>query len=139
MTRIVKIYARNISDFAFDGFHHIREVYIPSYIERIGDGAFRDCHEIRYVHFGGSSAQWHNIDIREGNEYLINAHIYYNDFPDESQPEIEISDISIEDFKYEYEYGEEFYAKLLVRYTDATEEIVEINEAEGFDSTKPGM
>lgn len=89
-----------IGDFAFSSCYSLTSVTIPdsvtsigcsafffcsglttvtmsASVKEIGDEAFCDCVSLKTVYYGGSTSQWASIDIRNDNDYLLNATIHY--------------------------------------------------------------
>ncbi|MBR6313434.1 MAG: leucine-rich repeat protein [Clostridia bacterium] len=60
----------------------LTSVMIPDSVTSIDAGAFSYCTALQDVYYGGSEAQWGEIQIDEsgeyGNESLLNANIHYN-------------------------------------------------------------
>ena len=58
------------------GIHAIEDcgaletVALPSSLQSIWDYAFEGCKDISTVYYSGSSDQWENIRIKQGNHYL---------------------------------------------------------------------
>lgn len=59
-----------IGDGAFSGCGNLQTVIIGKNVSEIGINAFRDCYNLRTVYCTGTSAQWQNTVIGEGNEML---------------------------------------------------------------------
>ena len=68
-----------ISEEAFLNCDNLRSVVMYDSIERIGDDAFAQCPNITSVRYYGTQEKWNEIDIREGNENLLNAAIEIKD------------------------------------------------------------
>ena len=55
------------------------EVFIPTSIKVIEEGAFYNCDNLTRVLFEGSEAQWENVQITpDANDNLISATVYFN-------------------------------------------------------------
>ena len=67
-----------IGTYAFAHCTNLTGVTIGNGAANIGDFAFVDCLSLKDVYYGGSEAQWNQIDIGAGNEYLLNAAIHFN-------------------------------------------------------------
>ncbi len=61
----------------FGGCTSLSSVRFSKNITQIEKWAFNDCENLTDVYFVGSSDDWDNIIIAEGNEYLNNANIHY--------------------------------------------------------------
>lgn len=62
---------------AFSSCVDLTKVTIPASVQSIAYNAFWGCASLKNVYFGGTQAQWENIEIGENNEYLENAQIHY--------------------------------------------------------------
>ena len=51
-------------------------IQIPQSVTIIGEGAFSQCDLLKEVYYYGSTDDWNNITIREGNDCLLNAQRY---------------------------------------------------------------
>lgn len=71
---------KTIGSYAFSQAN-VGNIYIPKSVERIENNAFSGCYDM-VVSYGGSQAQWKEIDIRYGNDYLEDAEIQYFMKPD---------------------------------------------------------
>ena len=67
-----------IEENAFYGCSDITCVIIPENIVYIKNNAFSGCSNIKYVFFKGTKAQWDDMLIYAGNDYLQNATIICN-------------------------------------------------------------
>lgn len=61
---------------AFASCRSLRAIVLPAGLTTIGDGAFDSDYLLTNVYFGGTETAWNNIQIRENNEYLLDANIY---------------------------------------------------------------
>ncbi len=69
----------SIMDNFFNGCVNLTSVTIPASVTSIQIWAFSDCVKLKDVYYGGSQAQWEQIEIDEpGNEALQSAVIHYN-------------------------------------------------------------
>ncbi len=62
----------------FYGASCIKTVFIPKSVIGIAANAFAGCGGIEKVVYEGSEAEWNDIAISSGNEYLVNAPRFYN-------------------------------------------------------------
>lgn len=53
-------------------------VYIPAEVTQIEECAFEECISLKDIYFGGNSDIWNSIIIASGNDYLLDASVYYN-------------------------------------------------------------
>lgn len=67
-----------IGDSAFSGCDALTSITIPDSVTKIGSWAFGACTALSTVYYGGSEAQWNNIDIGYYNSPLTGANIIYN-------------------------------------------------------------
>ena len=67
----------SIGGSAFSGCSGLTSVGIPASVTSIESYAFDDCCNLKKVYYGGSEAEWKNIDISHGNSYLTNAEFIY--------------------------------------------------------------
>jgi len=79
-----------IDEGAFYDCTALSSITIPTSVTTINDGAFYGCTALSDVYYGGTEAEWNNIDIIEseyGNECLTNATIHFTepDVPDEPE------------------------------------------------------
>jgi len=57
--------------------YNLESVLIPKTIISIGNSAFSKCFSLTDVYYGGTEAEWNNIDVEYANDYLTNATIHY--------------------------------------------------------------
>ena len=67
----------SIGDVAFSGCSNLKRVTISDSVKNIGDYAFYVCDSLTTVEYGGSKADWEEINIGVLNENLTNATIHY--------------------------------------------------------------
>ena len=58
-------------------FSDLVTIHLPSSITMIGQEATAGCASLMDVYFDGSAADWSNVTIESGNDYLLNAAIHY--------------------------------------------------------------
>lgn len=51
---------------------------IPNSVTSIGNSAFSGCDNLKNIYYKGSQEEWNKINIRDNNNNLTNATIYYN-------------------------------------------------------------
>ena len=66
-----------IPDFSFS-ISGISNITIPDTVEKIGRYAFQNCTNLKDIYYEGTESDWKKISVDEGNEYLLNATIHYN-------------------------------------------------------------
>ncbi len=66
-----------IDNYAFNSCSNVTTITIPETLTRIGEWAFSGCENLKRVCYEGTQAQWSNISIEAGNEYLKNAALFY--------------------------------------------------------------
>lgn len=70
--------ATDIRNYAFAYCSNLTSIVIPRSVAYIGDSAFYACTRLKTVYYGGTSSQWYEISIWEGNNNLKDAkRIYY--------------------------------------------------------------
>lgn len=67
-----------ISTEAFIRCIALEEISIPVTVTEIGCDAFKECHSLKTIRYGGSEEDWNNIIIDEGNETLAQAQIIFH-------------------------------------------------------------
>ena len=65
-----------IPGWIFRGCSGLKSVTLPAGVTEIGQEAFRDCSSLTDVYYGGSEAQWKQIDIHGYNSDLTSAAIH---------------------------------------------------------------
>ena len=58
---------------AFSYCDGLTEITIPDKVTSIGENAFYECSALSTVYYGGEESLWNNIEIKNGNDCLINA------------------------------------------------------------------
>ena len=67
----------SIGDSAFWCCESLTSITIPDSVTTIGKYAFSGCTGLKDVYYGGTEAQWQQVNISEGNEWLTHATIHY--------------------------------------------------------------
>ena len=81
----------SIGNSAFGLCDGLTSITIPSSVMSIGAWAFECCDNLNDVYYSGSKYDWNNIEIQEGNDFLLNATIHYNSTgpaPEIKDPEV---------------------------------------------------
>lgn len=68
----------SISDYAFEYCASLTSVTIGNSVTDIGYAAFSGCDNLKNIYYKGSQEEWNKINIRDNNNNLTNATIYYN-------------------------------------------------------------
>lgn len=63
---------------AFYNCKNLVNVTIPNSVTDIGAHAFYSCDNLKNIYYKGSQEEWNKINIRDNNNNLTNATIYYN-------------------------------------------------------------
>lgn len=63
---------------AFYNCENLTNVTIPNSVTDIGAHAFYSCDNLKNIYYKGSQEDWNKINIRDNNNNLTNATIYYN-------------------------------------------------------------
>ena len=75
---IIKEGVTTISKSAFSQCKKLKSVTLPVSLKTISQNAFGACSSLTDVYYAGTDADWNNIIIDSGNDYLINAIWHYN-------------------------------------------------------------
>lgn len=67
-----------LGDELFEDCTKLTTITIPNSIEWIGDNTFKNCSSLTTIYFQGTSEQFSSITIGIGNDYFINASVYYS-------------------------------------------------------------
>jgi len=62
-----------IDEFAFHSCYNLQTITIPQSVTYIGNYAFDICYNLENINYAGSEADWGEIHIGYGNEYLLDA------------------------------------------------------------------
>ena len=62
-----------IGEIVFDESEYLTYVYIPTSVTKIEFGAFHNCYALTEIHYGGTMAQWNQIERTEScaDDYTI--------------------------------------------------------------------
>ncbi len=66
-----------LEPYTFSDCVALTEVTLPASVSHISENAFINCEALKTVYFGGSSSDWEQVVIEEGNEALANAEIRF--------------------------------------------------------------
>ncbi len=70
-----------IESAAFQSCSSLKSVTLPASVTAIGNSAFLGCKALKNVYYGGTKAQWAEIDFAVENEALTGATIHFGDVP----------------------------------------------------------
>lgn len=65
-----------IPNYTFLGNHNLKTLSFPNSMKHIGEGAFWDCPNITDVWFRGTRAEWTDMLIEAGNEFVRSAELH---------------------------------------------------------------
>ena len=68
---------KRIDGFAFSNCSSLTNIALPNSIISIGNYAFNNCTYLKDVYYSGTEEQWNAINIKNGNDCLINATIHF--------------------------------------------------------------
>ena len=82
-----------ISDYAFYWCDYLKDLVIPESLTAIGTDAFASCTALENIYYAGTESQWSSIAIGDGNRFLENATIHFEQttpteptVPEETEP-----------------------------------------------------
>ena len=81
-TIVIRDGVTTIGDFAF-GYTGVTAVTIPVSVTTIESAAFFFCYSLTDVYYGGTEEQWSQINIKEDNDWLLNATIHFKEAEDD--------------------------------------------------------
>ena len=67
----------SVGQWAFQECSSLSSITIPDSVTEIEDSAFYDCSGLKDVYFGGTEAQWQQINIGDDNQCLTKANIHF--------------------------------------------------------------
>ena len=67
----------SIKNVTFSGCTALKNITIPLSVTSVGQSAFFECSNLKDVYYGGEEADWKNISIGLGNEYLTDAEVHF--------------------------------------------------------------
>ncbi len=68
--------AENIGEKVFYNCNELQEITIPESVKKIQTDAFAGCNELKYIFFDGTTEQWNQIVIENGNDILDKATVF---------------------------------------------------------------
>ena len=57
----------------------LESITLPDSVTSIGEGAFCDCASLTDIYYFGTKAEWNAVTIGDGNGWLTEATIHFND------------------------------------------------------------
>lgn len=69
----------SIGSLAFEECASLTSITIPDSVTSIGEGAFCDCASLTDIYYSGTKAEWNAVTIGDGNGWLTEATIHFND------------------------------------------------------------
>ncbi len=77
-TSVIPDYVTSIGNYVFYNYTSLTEIAIPDSVTSIGSWAFAYCDSLTDVYYGGTKAQWNEINISSyGNTCLTDANIHF--------------------------------------------------------------
>ena len=67
----------SIGEAAFDSCTSLTSIVVSDSVTTIDKRAFNNCYNLTTVYYGGTSIDWNDISIDDGDGYLIRATRYY--------------------------------------------------------------
>ena len=64
---------KSIGDYAFARCYDLEVIRLPATLESIGENAFLYCHALSVVDYNGDKDDWEKIDVKDGNDALLNV------------------------------------------------------------------
>ena len=110
---------------AFYGCTELADICIGSNISIIGESAFGDCENLIDVCYNGSKYDWEGVYIESGNDYILDACIYYAVLVEQ--------DIYVPEEEYTLSYGArpfdlEAEAETDLAYVSSNENVATVSE-----------
>ncbi len=78
---ILPVNLKTIDEGAFRWCENLKTITIPKGLHTVQQTVFYDCENLQTVYYGGSESDWNKIFISSGNNPLLNADRYYNNYP----------------------------------------------------------
>ena len=121
----IAAFVTTIKSDAFADCFRLRTVFLPESIQIIETDAFLHCDELTNVFYMMPEEEWNGRTIEDENIRMVNAISCHE------------ADILI-NCRTSYNIGEEFDAKVIIRYRDGLQFVTDAYILEGFNSEEPG-
>ena len=82
------VLGNSVKSIGYEAFYKctsLKQITLPASLKTVNESAFEGCHALEEIHYGGTPAQWNNINIASSNYPLEEAVIHYSYDPTEGK------------------------------------------------------
>lgn len=123
----------------FNNCKSIENIFVPKSVLLVRKNVFSGCSGIKNIYYEGTAEEWAEVTVLSGNDYFINANVYYN-----STGIISSIEITKLPDKLKYIENDETLdltgGILTLNYKNGTSKVIDLTDidVEGFDNTVLG-